>query len=210
MSKKIIIILAAAIILAATTPVLAQDVLMNSAETINLGNLKLAVFPTVLFEKNGRANEFGVAFRIGYGITKRVDIEAKAAIYKNIKYFGADIELWFIKGRNFNVSAAVGGHMTKYNNDIPGDPNNSDSAGFDTALLASTRPFRNLEVYGGFKLAGDWIENSDDNPYLRMHLVPGIEYRISDDLDFLAEVGIALNDNSRHYASVGLALYLLR
>jgi len=43
-----------------------------------------------------------------------------------------------------------------------------------------------------------------------MHLVPGIEYRLSDDLDFLAEFGIALNDDSRSYASVGLALYLMR
>jgi hypothetical protein len=40
--------------------------------------------------------------------------------------------------------------------------------------------------------------------------VPGLEYRISDDLDFLAEFGIALNENSRSYASVGLSLYLLR
>ena len=46
--------------------------------------------------------------------------------------------------------------------------------------------------------------------YTLLHLVPGIEYRLSDDLDFLAEVGIALNDNARSYASVGLAMYLMR
>jgi hypothetical protein len=38
--------------------------------------------------------------------------------------------------------------------------------------------------------------------------VPGIEYAISDDLDFVAEFGIALNDDGSHYASVGLAYYL--
>lgn len=210
MSKKIIIILMALIFLATAAAVRAQDVLMNSAETINMGNLKLAIFPTMLFSKNGRSNEWGVFGRFGYGLTKRVDIEAKVGIYKDIKYFGADIELWFIKGRNFNVSAAAGGHVTKYNNDIPGDPNNCDSAGFDTALLASTRPFRNLEVYGGLKLNADWTTDGPDNPYLRMHFVPGIEYRISDDLDFLAEIGIPFNGNSRPYASIGFALYLLR
>jgi hypothetical protein len=210
MSKKFIIILVAAIILAATAPVCAQDVLMNSAETINLGNLKLAIFPTMLFSKNGRANEWGVFGRFGYGLTRRVDIEAKVGIFKDIKYFGADIEFWFIKGRNFNVSAAFGGHVTKYNNDIPGDPNNCDSSGFDSALLASTRPFRNLEVYGGFKFNADWVKYGPDNPYLRMHFVPGFEYRISDDLDFLAEVGIPLKSYSRPYASIGFALYLLR
>jgi hypothetical protein len=185
-------------------------VLMNSAETINQGNLKLAIFPTILLNYNGRSNEWGVFGRFGYGLTRRVDIEAKVGIFKDIKYFGADIEFWLIKGRNFNVSAAFGGHMTQYNNDIPGDPNNCDSSGFDTALLASTRPFRNLEVYGGFKLNADWVKDGTDNPYLRMHFVPGIEYRINADLDFLAEVGIPFNGDSRPYASVGFALYLLR
>ena len=41
-----------------------------------------------------------------------------------------------------------------------------------------------------------------------MHLVPGLEYRLGSDLDFLAEFGLALNDDSRSYVSVGLALYL--
>ena len=58
-------------------------------------------------------------------------------------------------------------------------------------------------------LSFDSVKNSDVNSTL-VHVVPGIEYRISDDVDFLAEVGIALNDDSRSYASVGLAFYLLR
>ena len=56
-------------------------------------------------------------------------------------------------------------------------------------------------------LAFESVKNSDVN-FTLAHIVPGIEYRISANLDFLAEVGIALNDNSRSYASVGLALYL--
>jgi hypothetical protein len=194
MLKKFIVIFMVAAFLAVAVEVSAQDVLMNSAETINQGNLKLAIFPTILLNYNGRSNEWGVFGRFGYGLTRRVDIEAKVGIFKDIKYFGADIEFWLIKGRN----------------DIPGDPNNCDSSGFDTALLASTRPFRNLEVYGGFKLNADWVKDGTDNPYLRMHFVPGIEYRINADLDFLAEVGIPFNGDSRPYASVGFALYLLR
>ncbi len=201
MFKKIIIILAAAIFLAVAVPVSAQQVLMNSAETINKGNLKLAVFPTVLFGKNGGDSVWGVAGRFGYGLSSSLDIEAKAAFFKGLKYFGVDVEYWFLKGKNFNVSAALGGHMTDVNG-------GGDSKGIDTALLASTRPAKNLEVYGGLMLAFDSVKNADN--YTLAHLVPGIEYRISDDLDFLAEVGIALNDNSRSYASVGLALYLMR
>jgi hypothetical protein len=203
MLKKIVIILAVAMFFAAATAeVSAQEVLMNSAETINQGNIKLAIFPTVLFGKNGGDNVWGVAGRAGYGLTPRLDIEAKAGIFKGIKYFGADVEYWLVKGRNINFSVALGGHLTNYNG-------GADSSGIDTAFLLSTTPARNLELYGGFKLAFDSVKNSDIN-YTLAHLVPGIEYSISEDLDFLAEFGIALKDNSRSYASVGLALYLLR
>ena len=202
MSKKFVIILIAAIFLAAAAQVSAQSVLMNSAETINQGNLKLAIFPTVLFGKNGSDSVWGVAGRFGYGLTPSIDIEAKAAHFKGLNYYGADIEWWFLRGHNFNGSVALGGHMTNYDG---GD----DSNGIDTSILFSHRPVRNLEIYGGLMLAFESIKNSDVN-FTLMHFVPGLEYRISNDLDFLAEVGIALNSNSRSYASVGLALYLLR
>jgi len=89
------------------------------------------------------------------------------------------------------------------------DKGPGDSASIDAALLASTKAGRNLEVYGGLMLSFDKVKNTDYN-YPLVHFVPGIEYRISDDIDFLAEFGIALNDDSRSYASVGLAFYLLR
>ncbi|MBU4308128.1 MAG: hypothetical protein KKB32_09920 [Acidobacteria bacterium] len=202
MLKKFVIILIVAMFLTAdVAQVSAQSVLMNSAETINQGNLKLGIFPTILFGKNGGDSVWGVAGRFGYGLTKSLDIEAKAAFFKGLKYFGVDVEYWFVKGENFNVSAALGGHVTDYKGA-------GDSKGIDAALLASTRPTNNLEIYGGLMLAFDSIKNGYN--YTLAHIVPGIEYRISDDLDFLAEVGIALNDNSRSYASVGLAYYFLR
>jgi len=201
MFKKLVIILIMAMFLAAAAQVSAQEVMMNSAETINQGNLKLGIFPTVLFGKNGSDSVWGVAGRFGYGLTPRVDIEAKVGIFKGLKYFGVDVEYWLVKWENFNVSVALGAHLTDYNV-------GSNSSGIDTALLASTLPAKNLEIYGGLKLAFDSFKNSDG--YTLAHLVPGIEYRISDDLDFLAEVGIALNNNSRSYASVGLAYYFLR
>ena len=203
MRKKIMFILAAVLFLAVTAAqVPAQQVLMNSAETINKGNLKLAIFPTMLFAKGGGDSVWGVAGRFGYGFTPSLDIEAKVGFFKGLRYFGVDIEYWFVKGNNFNISAALGGHMTDYKG-------GGDSNGIDLALLASTRPVKSLEIYGGFMLSFDKVKNTDIN-YTLMHIVPGIEYRISDDLDFLAEVGIGLSDHARSYASVGLALYLMR
>lgn len=203
MRKKVMIILAALLLIAAATAqVSAQQVLMNSAETINKGNLKLAIFPTVLFGKGGGDSVWGVAGRFGYGFTSSLDIEAKVGFFKGLNFFGVDVEYWFVKGNNFNVSAALGGHITNYKGF-------GDSTGIDAALLASTAPAKNLEIYGGFMFSYDSVKDSDVNRTL-VHIVPGIEYRVSDDLDFLAEFGIALNDDSRSYASVGFAYYFLR
>jgi hypothetical protein len=199
--KTIVVILAATVFLvAAAAEVSAQDVLMNSAETINKGNFKLALFPTVLFGKKGGDSLWGVAGRAGYGLLPRFDIEAKAATFKGLNYFGVEAEYWFVQGRNVNVSVALGAHLTD-------SREGEDSSGIDTSLLFSTSPAKRLELYGGLKLAFDSVKNSDEN-FTRAHLVPGLEYSISADLDFLAEFGIALNDMSRSYASVGLALYL--
>jgi hypothetical protein len=41
-----------------------------------------------------------------------------------------------------------------------------------------------------------------------VHFVPGIEVRITDSLDLVAEAGLALNDDARHYIAGGLAFYI--
>ena len=199
MFKKVIVIIVSIMFIFIDTDVSAQEVMMNSAETIKPGNFKLGIFPTVLFGKNGEKSVFGVAGRFGFALSPRVDIEAKASIFKNLTYFGADLEYWLVKGRNLNASVAVGGHITKQDN-AP------DSSGIDAAFMVSTSPVNNLEIYGGLKIAFDSFKNSDQN-YTLAYLVPGIEYRISDDLDFLAELGIALKENARSYGSVGFAYY---
>ena len=201
MLKTIVVILAATVFLVtAVTELSAQDVLMNSAETINQGNIKLALFPTILLGKNGGDSIWGVAGRAGYGLTPSFDIEAKAATFKGLNYFGVEAEYWLIHGGDANVSVALGAHLTD-------SKAGADSSGIDTSLLFSTRPAKRLELYGGLKLAFDSIKNSDEK-FTLAHLVPGLEYSLGPDLDFLAEFGLALNDNSRSYVSVGLALYL--
>jgi hypothetical protein len=129
-------------------------------------------------------------------------VEVKGAYIENVTYFGADIEFWLYQGRNINASVVVGGHLTNVKNGM-------DSYGFDAALLASTAPVRNLEVYGALKFAFDSVKNSDQN-YTLVHLVPGLEYRISRKIDLQAEFGIALNDNARSYVAAGLAFYSRR
>lgn len=43
--------------------------------------------------------------------------------------------------------------------------------------------------------------------YKTAHFVPGLEYSVSDTLDLIAEIGLALNDEGSHYFSGGLAFY---
>ncbi len=200
MLKKIIIIMAVSMFLFTGTAVLtAQDVIMGSAETIKPGNIKLGIFPMVIFGKNGGESIYGTAGRFGFALSSKSDIEGKIAILKNLKYYGADFEYWLIRNRNINASISLGLHMTQINS-------YTDSSGIDATFLISTRAKRNLELCLGFKMAFDSKKNYNYG-YTLIHIVPGLEYRLNKDLDFLAEFGISLNDDSNSYASIGLALY---
>jgi hypothetical protein len=185
----------------------AQNVLMNSAETINPGNFKIAAFPTILFGKDVDGvegeNEFGVAGRFGYGFTDRFDMEAKLAFFDGVQLYGLDAEYWAVKGP-VDVSLSLGAHLTSF-----GDDDNSSA--IDTALLVSGNVADNLELYGGVNVSFESIDDLPDDvdgSFTRAYVVPGLEYKLSDDLDLVAEFGIGLNDDSPHYVSAGLAFYI--
>jgi hypothetical protein len=178
----------------------AQDFgVMNSAETINRGNFKLLVNPMVIFGRNGADTETGIAGAFGYGFTDRFDAEAKLAAYDGIKLFGIDAEYWLVKDKSVDVSMIGGVHF--------GRPEfGTDSKALDFTFLASKEVAPKLELFGALDLARTWFDDSDFD-FSTVHLVPGIEYRISDKLDFVGELGLGLNDNSSHYLTAGLAIY---
>jgi hypothetical protein len=186
--------------LAIPVSVAAQDFgVMNSAETINKGNFKLMANPIVVFGKNGSDGETGVAVMGGYGFGKRFDVEAKASFFDGVKFFGADAEYWLVNTGPVNVSLIGGFHIA----DADGG---SDAKGPDFTVLASGQVADKLELYGGLDFSKNSFDNSNFS-YSTWHLVPGIEYKISPQLDFVGEFGIALNENAHHYVSVGLAFY---
>jgi hypothetical protein len=180
----------------------AQDFgVLNSAETINRGNFKLTGAPMVIFGKNGGDNDGGVSVSGGYGITDRFDVEGRVSFFDGVKFFGADAEYWLRKNRPVDFSVAGGFHV--------GDGDQQfDTTGIDLTFLASGHVTPRLEMYGGLDLAFNRINEdfSDDN-YTTVHLVPGIEYSIAEDIDLVAEVGLGLNDDSHHYVAGGLAFY---
>lgn len=173
--------------------------LMESAETIDRGTFKVRVNPMFVFGKDGADDEAGVAARLGYGFTDRFDLEGGVAVYDGMRFFGFDGEYWLVKDPGFNFSVIAGAHFT-------GGDRIADQRSFDLSFIGSRAIGDRAEFYGGLDFGFKKLSDIDYS-YKTIHLVPGIEYRLARDLDFLGEFGIALNDDSWHYVSAGLAFY---
>jgi uncharacterized protein YneR len=185
------------IIPAATTS--AQDFgIMESAETINKGNFKLRANPMLLFGRHGGDSDIGVAAVLGYGFTPRFDLEGGVAIYDGVTFFGANGEYWVLKHAPIDFSIAFGVHRRV--GDLTADYN-----GIDLTFLPGGHVSPKLEVYFGLDMAFEGLGVPGD--FQTVHLVPGLEYKVNDSIDLLAELGLGLNDSSRHYLSGGIAIY---
>jgi hypothetical protein len=172
---------------------------LESAETINKGNFKLRVSPLLIFGKDAEDNEPGVAILAGYGFTSNFDVEGGVAFFDGVTFWGANAEFWLLKEQPFDFSIAGGFHRRT------GD-RTANLTGLDLTFLASGHVTRRLELYGGLDIAFEGLGDPED--FKTFHFVPGIEYRITDNLDFVAEAGLALNDDARHYIAGGLAFYI--
>ena len=196
--KKTIVALTGCVALLAGTAH-AQDALMNSAETINRDNFKFAGYPIMLLGEDGGDSETGLGLRAGYGFGRGFDIEAKLGIFDGLTYFGADAE-WWLKRGDLDFSFALGAHRSSFDGGF-------EIFGIDTTALASTNLSDRLELYGGLRIAWEFPEG-DGESFRRINLVPGIEYKVSDDIDFLAEFGLKLNDEAANHFAIGLAYYV--
>jgi hypothetical protein len=194
--------LAALALLCWTVPdtALAQNFLMNSAETINRKNFKISLFPVGLFGKNDAPDSWGGGSRFGYGFTDKFDVEAKVAFFDGFSLYGLDAELWLVKG-DVDFSMTLGGHAASFD-EAP------DSKALDLAALVSGNVAAKLELYGALNVSFESLDDVSDSGFTRAYLVPGLEYKVSDQLDLVAEFGIGLNDNSPNYLAFGVSLYL--
>ena len=194
------VLLIAACLLAAPAAALAQDVgIVESAETINKGNFKIRGYPMFVFGKNEEDNRTGIAAMLGYGFTSRFDFEGGVAFYDDVTFLAGNAEFWLLKESPIDVSAAGGLHH-RFIDDTDG------YSGIDLTFLASGHVNRRLELYGGLDLAFEGL-GSDVENFTTAHIVPGIEFKINESIDFLAEFGAALTDSSRHYLTFGVAFY---
>ena len=203
-------VLAAGVALCFGLPAAAQYIgVLQSAETNDRGTFKLMVAPILAFGKNGADDEFGLAARGGYGFTDRFDAEAKLGFFKNSTFVGADGEFWLLKGKEkdagLDFSLTGGVHW------ILGKKDYYDTMGFDVTPLLSGHVSKSLELCGAFDVSFEKIKDVPpgiDDTFTRTHLVPGVEYHLSDTVDLEGEIGVGLNDNSNTYVGAGVAFYL--
>ena len=150
----------------------------------------------------GDSDTTGIAGAVGYGFTPRFDGELSLAAYDGATIVGGNVEYWLVKGNpGFDLSGGVGFHYV--NTEF------SDQTGVDLNVIASHHVTPRFDIYGAIDVAlNKFRDDFPDNSYNQAHLVPGIEYKLHDDLDLLAELGLSLNDNGDHYVSFGVAYYL--
>jgi hypothetical protein len=196
--QRLALLFACLLIIPAATASAQDFGIMESAETINKGNFKLRANPMLLFGRNGGDSDIGVAAVLGYGFTPSFDLEGGVAIYDGVTFFGANGEYWVLKHAPIDFSVAFGVHRRV------GDQT-ADYNGVDLTFLPGGHVSPKLEVYVGLDLAFEGLGVPGD--FQTVHLVPGLEYKVNDSIDLLAEVGLGLNDSSRHYLSGGIAIY---
>jgi hypothetical protein len=193
-------LLIAICLLMAPAAAFAQDVgIVESAETINKGNFKIRVNPLLVFGKGAEDNTGGIAAMIGYGFTSRFDMEGGVAFYDGLTFVAANAEFWVLKEAPLDVSVAGGWHQRFTDQ-------SDDYHGIDLTFLASGHVGKRLEIYGGLDLAFEGLFSDTDN-FTKAHIVPGVEFKVNDAIDLVAEFGIAITDAARHYLTGGIAFY---
>jgi hypothetical protein len=181
---------------------------LQSGETMDRGAFKLMAAPIMVFGKDGADGEFGLAARGGYGFTDRFDAEAKLGFFENSTYIGADGEWWIMKGQD--VDAGMDFSLTGGIHWIFGSEGAYDVMGFDVTPQLSAHMTEMVELCGALDITFESVQDVPaglDDSFTLLHLVPGIEVRLSDSFDLVGEVGIALNDDSSTYAGIGIAYY---
>jgi len=209
-SQIVRIVFVAALGLCFALPAVAQNIgVLQSAETMDRGTFKLMVAPIMVFGKDGADDELGAAVRGGYAFTENFDAEAKLAFLENGTLVGADGEYWIYRGveRNsdLNVSLSGGLHW------LLGSDNHFDTMGFEITPQLSGRVTKNLELCGALLASFESIQDAPqgvDDSYTTLHLVPGIEYHLSDTFDLVGEFGFGINDDSPHYVGAGITYYV--
>jgi hypothetical protein len=186
-------------------PAAAQEIgVLQSAETVDEGVFKIMVAPSIAVGEGDADNQVGIGARFGYGFVDRFDAEGKVSFYENNTFVGADAEVWVLRDAGLDFSLGGGVHWMFGDEAL-------DTMGFELTPIASVHAGEILEIYGALDVSFESVRDAPpgiDDSFTKLHAVPGIEVRLSDEADLVGEFGIGLNDDSAEYGAVGLTFYL--
>jgi len=211
-SRIVRTVFAAALGLCCALPAAAQYIgVLQSAETMDRGTFKLMAAPIIAFGKHGADDELGLALRGGYAFTEHFDAEAKLGFFENGTFIGADGEYWIYRGSEQEKNTGFDFSLTGGLHFMLASDNGLDTMGFEITPQLSGHITPNLELYGALDISLESIQDAPpmvDDSFTRLHLVPGIEYRLSDEVDLVGEIGLGINDNSFTYVGAGITYYI--
>lgn len=167
----------------------------NTGQTLKKGVVALGVQPAI--HVNGGVNGTIAYAHAGFGLTKGIDVSAKAGVGRlNTYYVGGDIEFAIAR----HMSLAFGGHKS-------GDYGIDGTFLFDIPIKSKAIIYSGADsdVNFGTRInsAGDKV---DDTEFL-VWIPVGVEIEISKSIHFLAESNIGVTKDSYHIIGGGLMLY---
>ena len=184
---------------------------METADVVEPGDFKFIAFPLAVRDGPRREHDTGINVGLGYGLGGNLDAEAQIGVYDDVTFFGADLEYTYRAGRPLELSIGGGGHAV--------DSDFGNPWGLDlTHILSYTpAPAPALRLIGAVDLAyelGDADHASAigarGEEYWIAYAVPGLQYRFTDQVDVVGEIGVGLNGDSDDYAAAGISYYFGR
>lgn len=193
-----------------STTVAAVDFgVMETADPIARQHWKFIAYPLVMASYPSQEQRSGVNVGIGYGLHERWDVELQYASYDDEVLVGTDLEFIAHNGANFDASFSA--------DLIYGDSDFGDLWGYGATAIASyTRPGTWLTFTGALDTSIDHFDfNRSGTEYFGtrsegVHVVPGVQYRISESIDVIGEIGLGLTGDARDYAALGVSYYFRR
>jgi hypothetical protein len=127
-------------------------------------------------------------------------VEGQSAFFDGFSLVGLNASVKVLRG-DIDLSTRPGAHKA-FLRDA------ADSTAVDIAALMGGRVSSRLRVSGGVSVSFESLDQVDNSGFTRAWAVPGVEVRINRHFDFVSEGGVGLTDNSPHYLTAGVAVYM--
>jgi len=175
-------------------PARGQDAVMQTARPLGASAFRLALHPVLLPEGD---DELGLAGRLDWGLSGRLTLQSRVAVYNDLSYLGAQVLYPLASGGDLELAGMAGVHRVF--------PDERDGYyGLDVALLGSHALGGDLALFGSLDLDREW-PHAPFASFTRVHLTAGLDAKLSAQVHGLVEVGFGLGDDSPNYVSAGFS-----